>query len=107
MNPLDWQDVAALRVDGDIGRVVKHLARQAAEETAARRSRVLRYPDLAAKLTEPPLSYSKPEHWNGFVPPREYNGQINASPRRKALVELCAEAMRREQAEQKEAYSRP
>jgi hypothetical protein len=66
-----------------------------------RRARVLRHPDLAARLCAPPLGYQRAEQWNGFVPPKylpaDLNGvtRINTSPRRAALVEISAEAMRR------------
>jgi hypothetical protein len=91
-------------------------------ESAARRARVLRYPDLAKKLTQPPLGYSRPEAWNGWVPPAAleveacpacrtdpgkwgckgpmHTARLNSSARRTALVEIAAEALRREQAEQ-------
>lgn len=96
----------------------------AREENAARRERVLRYPDLAARLTEPPLTFRQPEDWNGYVPPRtlaedtcewcpspervnrgedcrnpQHLAKVNDSPRRAALIEICAEAFRREQEE--------
>jgi hypothetical protein len=89
---------------------------------AERRERVLRYPDLAKRLTERPVGYARPDQWNGFVPPATVNagsyeevlhavsgrpngkgrracGQAgNDSPRRAALVAVAAEAWRREQA---------
>jgi hypothetical protein len=101
----------------------------ASSECAERRARVLKHPDLAKRLTEPPLGYSDPAHWNGWVPPRltdpgstgesllmprldrgggisyRFNQlghrttgeQVNDSPRRAALVDIAAEALRREQ----------
>jgi hypothetical protein len=60
-----------------------------------RRERVLGHPDLAARLTEEPIGYGRPEQWNGFVPPLVWNGQFNDSPRRAALAEICAEALKR------------
>lgn len=72
------------------------------KENQARRARVLMHPDIAAKLCEPPLSFAKPEQWNGFVPPKylpaDERGKValNDSPRRAALVGIAAEAMRRE-----------
>lgn len=75
-----------------------HAARAAsAEETAARKARVLQHPDLREGLTEPPLSYARPEQWNGWIAPATFNGERNDSPRREALVLLAAEALRREQ----------
>lgn len=69
-------------------------ARAAAE---ARRSRVLAHPDLAEALTERPIGYARPEQWNGYVPPALWREELNTSPHRAGLVEICAEALRREQ----------
>jgi len=75
---------------------------KARQENAERRARVLKHPDLAALLCQPPLPWSRPEHWNGFIPPRflppDSKGitHPNYSPERDALVEISAEAMRRE-----------
>src|SRR5258708_27557204 len=95
----------------------------AERECAERRARVLKHPDLAKRLTEPPISYAKATQWNGWIPPRAIDfeatrevlrdstgypnkaGRValgerqNDSPRRTALVELAAEAWRREQDE--------
>jgi hypothetical protein len=72
----------------------------AVSEIAERRARVLRYPDLAARLTRRPLEFSTPEKWNGYVPPKTVptltDYKLNDSARRAALVEICAEAMRRD-----------
>jgi hypothetical protein len=57
---------------------------------------VLAYPDLAKRLTDSPLDYERPEQWNGFVPPAEFNGVHNDSPRRAALVAIVEEARQRE-----------
>jgi hypothetical protein len=94
----------------------------AGSRCAERRERVLRYPDLARRLTQPPIGYSRADQWNGYVPPAVVNsgsyeevlhsvsgrpnskgrrafGQAgNDSPRRAALVAVAAEAWRREQA---------
>lgn len=66
-------------------------------ELAERRRLVLSHPDLAARLCEPPLGYTKPAQWSGFIPPEEFNGEHNRSPRRDALIDIAAEALRREQ----------
>jgi len=42
----------------------------ASDDCAERRARVLKHPDLAKRLTEQPVGYSDPAHWNGWVPPR-------------------------------------
>ncbi len=57
---------------------------------------VLAYPDLAQRLTEPPLGYERPDQWNGFVPPATYDQRRNDSARRDALAEIVAEAHRRD-----------
>lgn len=64
--------------------------------SAADRDAILRYPDLAQKLTEPPLNYARPEQWRGFVPPAVCEQRLNTSPERGALVELIQEAYRRD-----------
>lgn len=72
---------------------------EAVDVLAERRERVLAHPDLAARLTERPLKFARPDVWNGFVPPKyvpSRDGQrINDSPYRIALVDICAEAHRR------------
>lgn len=85
----------------------------------ARRDCVLRHPDLARRLTEFPLGFKFPEQWDGFVPPPECQDEApegmhsagglpngrgrrtggtkpNDSERRAVLVDICAEAWRRE-----------
>lgn len=80
----------------------------AREACIARRARVLRYPDLAKRLTQPPLNIPTPEMWTGYVPPARgpWGGSdgfgdvkviANNSPARAALVEISAEALRRDQ----------
>lgn len=70
-------------------------------ELSARRARVLQHEDLRKQLTEQPLNFTRPEQWSGYVPPRgTYSDdqplpQVNTSARRRALVEICAEALRR------------
>jgi hypothetical protein len=86
-------------------------------ESEARRARVLAAPDLARRLTLPPLRLSRPEHWNGWIPPRTlpeeccahcgasggrpcrdrpHRSRVNDSPIRRQLVEIATEAMARE-----------
>jgi len=60
------------------------------------RDRVLRYPDLAARLCKPPINFDRPTQWTGYVPPAFYGQQINVSPRRDVLVDLIEEARRRD-----------
>lgn len=83
---------------GDLWRVTVARAHEAAQ---ARRARVLAHDDLRAALCLPPLAYERPEQWSGYVPPqtwpRRHGDGLNASPRRVALVDIAAEAFRREQ----------
>lgn len=64
----------------------------------ANRAAVLAHPDLAERLTQPPLKYPQPEQWHGGIGPETWNGSRNDSPRHAALAELVAEAMRRAEA---------
>lgn len=87
-------------------------------DSDARRARVLRYPDLARRLTEPPLGYRRAEDWTGWIPPAHLEDQAcpachtdpgkrgckrgnhhtraNDSPRRAALADIDREAQRRD-----------
>lgn len=81
----------------------------------ARRDRVLAHPDLAKRLTEPPLGFPDPTDWSGWIPPQTvpegmcgqncgryhrcdgiHAGRRNDSLRRAALVDIAAEAWRRD-----------
>lgn len=73
---------------------------------AARRERVLKQPDLARLLCEPPLSLPTPEMWTGYIPPAEVpnNSEFrpykpNKSPIRRQLIEVCNLVAERESAE--------
>lgn len=70
---------------------------KAREQAAQRRGRVLAHADLADRLTAPPLGYARPDQWSGYVPPATWQETRNDSARRAALVDICAEALRREQ----------
>ena len=64
------------------------------------RSLVLSYPDLAARLTEPPIGYKRADQWTGYVPPAfdaDVGGVVkpNRSPIRAALLEIVTEAAAR------------
>lgn len=67
-------------------------AEEVRQECIQRRTLVLSRPDLARRLTQPPLGYAQPEQWNGYLPPEHYNGVVNDSPRRAALVDIIAAA---------------
>lgn len=62
------------------------------------RSRVLAHPDLAARLCDPPLRYSRPDAWTGYVPPDTWQGRHNDSTRRLQLIGIIAELEGREAA---------
>jgi len=90
---------------------------QSVEESRARAARVLAYPDLVKRLAEQPAALRDPHKWNGWIPPRtvpevecgdrcgvhqrpctnRHFAPANDSPIRKQLVEIAAEALRREQ----------
>jgi hypothetical protein len=104
---LSEADVRDLRKQGDLLRLIKQARAAAMVENARRRALVLRYPELAAKLTEPPIRHTTPEHWTGYIAPaydaETYGGgqPINTSPIRAALVAILAEAERLAGAERK------
>ncbi|MFK0140668.1 hypothetical protein [Streptomyces murinus] len=90
-------DVRALMKEGDVGRFIKHHMAEAQRAAAHRRGLVLRYPDLAKKLTEPPIGHSTPEAWTGYIPPAtDCTGAINTAACRPALLAIVAEAERRD-----------
>jgi hypothetical protein len=89
-------DVAAMRRDADLTAYIKHHMAAARVENARRRGLVIRHPDLAARLTEKPFRFSKPEFWTGFVPPAHWGQSLNNDPTRPILLELIAEAERRQ-----------
>lgn len=90
-----YDDIRALKVEGELGKFIKSHMVAARTEAAHRRGLVLRYPDLAAKLTEPPIGFSAPEKWTGYIPPATWNQAMNTAPCRPALLALVAEAERR------------
>lgn len=63
------------------------------EKCQARRERVLAHPDLAVRLTKPPINFKHPEQWNGYIASAkiERQGRLvdNPSIVRKALIDLC------------------
>lgn len=95
---LSEADVRDLRRQGDLLTLMKQARAAGAAENKRRRALVLKYPDLAERLTQPPIRHTTPEHWTGYVPPAHDaygigGGQpINTSPVRAALVALVAEA---------------
>lgn len=53
------------------------------------------HPDLAALICRAYL-FDRISQWSGYIPPREWAEKRNDSPLRRAVVEACAEAWRRE-----------
>lgn len=67
-------------------------------EAQSLRRRVLAHPDIAQRLVTE-LGYKRPEQWFGYIPPRvDSVGRLNDSPRRRALLDILAAVMEREQA---------
>lgn len=73
------------------------------KDAAELRGLVLKHPDLAERLTLPPLDIPSPDLWNGYIPPLmtcAEGGERNKSPRRPVLIDICAQALAREFDEQ-------
>lgn len=92
--PPKQTDAGAYEKAGELWR--KELT-DAARRTADRKAAVLAHPDLAERLTQPPLNFARPDQWNGGIPPETVGGTRNDSDRRAALVEITEEALRRNQ----------
>ena len=95
----DPQPLAAFAAK--MGQRARDLVAGAVTRTAEQRAVVLRFPDIAAKLTEFPMSYARPEQWTGFIPPKWVTAPhgsgwvLNDSPSRAALLAIHAEAVER------------
>jgi hypothetical protein len=98
-------------------RMYKQARARSKQDSAVRRARVLAHPDLARRLTDPPLRLSDPSRWSGWIPPKTlaeeccvhcagsnprppcrgcpHRTRANDSPIRRQLVEIVAEALRR------------
>lgn len=104
----------------DLARLWHTAAEQAKRENAERAARVLAHPDLVERLRQEPAAMQDPHGWSGWIPPRtepegmcdggcgrsgrcprhsEHRTRINQSAIRRQLVDIAAEAMRREQAQ--------
>lgn len=93
---LTEDDVRALRQQKDLARLLKEGNSRAKELCERRKRLVLGYPDLAERLTEPPLAYARPDCWNGGLGTDEIqDGRPNRSPSYLQLAAICAEAERR------------
>lgn len=91
-------------------------AAESRDASTTRRDRVLAHPDLVARMKKAPLLMAEPEKWTGWIPPRtdpedtcggcsasygqctttQHRARMNDSPIRRELVEISAEALRRE-----------
>jgi hypothetical protein len=94
--PVAYDDIQAMRAQGDLVEFIKLSWREGRAKAAERKALVLKYPDLAARLCNPPLNYKRPDQWSGAIPPETWNGVVNDSPLRPVILELLAEAEARE-----------
>ncbi|NUS14537.1 MAG: hypothetical protein HOY69_24585 [Streptomyces sp.] len=93
---LTEDDVRALRQQQDLARMLKDGNARAKKDCERRKRLVLGYEDLAERLTEPPLSYARPDCWNGGLGTDQIqDGRPNRSPSYRQLAEICAEAEQR------------
>ena len=88
-------------------RVLRDAANAAHRQTTEQHKLVMRYPDIAARLCNPPLRFKTPSQWHGYVPPaydrerEDGTAPLNTSPFRAALMALLEEAAERADAEQR------
>lgn len=87
----------------ELAKACRTAAQSAANDAAEQRRLVLTQPDLAARLTTPPLDFKHPEQWNGYIPPYTTCGPgvaarhiRNDSAQRVHLVALVREAVARQ-----------
>lgn len=96
------QPISAAQCNGPVMHLWRQAVAESKRECQDRRARVLAHPDLAKRLTEPPLSLSEPARWNGYIPPRTLpedefgRARVNNSPVRRQLVAIASEALARE-----------
>lgn len=83
----------------------RQAARVAAETCAENRRLVFAYPDIAARLCQPPLNFARPDHWRGYIPPAFMPPnevgivKLNDSPNRVALLAILEAAAERADAQ--------
>jgi hypothetical protein len=86
-------------------RVLRDAAVVAHKQTTEQHKLVMRYPDIAARLCDPPLRYASPNQWHGFIPPAydrervDGTTPLNTSPYRAALMAILEAAAERADAE--------
>lgn len=82
-------------------------AAAAAAVCVKRRLRVLAQPDIARRLTQPPLAWTRPENWNGYIPPGTWGERLNDAPERAALLAILADVIEAEKAPAEELPEEP
>lgn len=70
---------------------------RAANET--RRDHVLKHPEIAKRLCDPPYSAPSPEFWTGYIPPAYHQNKPNDSPVRRQLMAICKAVEAKEERE--------
>lgn len=90
-DPVTPEDIAFLREQG-LRQLWAGIGDAVAAEKKRRRAMVLAHPDLAERLTQPPLGFTRPEQWCGYVAGEVWQHRRNTSPRRAALVAIVTEA---------------
>lgn len=100
MRPIGVDDIAAMRMEGDLREALRALQDDASATCDRNRRAVLAQPDLAGQLTEPPCKFASPGMWTGYIGPSHLEGRygetvVNDSPYRAQLLALVAEAEQR------------
>lgn len=87
---------AWLNASVDQRRTFAHAVKVGRETAAANRAAVLAHPDLAERLCQL-YRLKSADMWTGYVPPAyDETGAPNRSPYREQLLDILAEARRRE-----------
>jgi hypothetical protein len=81
--------------------ILRDAATVARMQTNEQHKLIMRYPDIRARLCDPPLRYARPDQWHGYIPPA-YDGEredgsvpLNRSPYRAALMAILEAAAER------------
>jgi hypothetical protein len=94
--PVTEYDIRQLKADGDLNAYLHQAIAAARAIRDRQRALVLRHHDLADRLTQPPISFARPDCWTGYIQPEHLaTGQPNRSPIRTALLEIVTEAEQR------------
>lgn len=92
MTEITEDDIRVLRQQNDLKTFMHDGMRAAHDMNNRRRALVLRHPDLAQHLCDPPLKCPAPEAWTGYLPPELWNGRTNDSPIRTQLLAIVQAA---------------